>query len=392
MKHYAEYKDLIFSKIQEHCAELIALNDRLADNPEISDAEYDTSKAIVALLRRHGYQVAHPFSGRDTAFHAVWGPDHHTHKVAILVEYDALPDLGHACGHCLSGSISILATLALQHLQDALDVDIHIVGTPAEETYGAKCGMVDEGVFFGYDMAIMVHLYNSNQVAPKLQGLASYLYRFHGKAAHASSAPWEGTNALNGVQLMFHAVDMLRQHSRPDAQFHGIIRHGGEAPNIVPEEATAEFYIRALDKYYLQALIQKVDDCAHGAAIATQTTWDKIPTAAVYHNLKPNPTGIAALTEVYRELELPLNGDPEKIFGSSDIGNVSFVCPSFQPCLQVVDSAVALHTREFAAAMKTDRAHQALVDGAKIIALQVVKIFGDTERLQAMRTDFEREP
>ena len=113
---------------------------------------------------------------------------------------------------------------------------------------------------------------------------------------------------------MFHAVDMLRQHCKPDAQFHGIIRNGGEAPNIVPEEVTAEFYIRALDKHYLQELVQKVDDCAKGAAIATQTTWDKYATAEVYDNLKKNPTGVSSLEEVYDELAIPINGDPNKIF------------------------------------------------------------------------------
>lgn len=389
MKTYEEYKSQICSRIEEYQGELAALSDHIADHPEISGQEYQTSKTIVELLRRRGWQVEYPFAGLETSFRAVQGENRRRHKAALLAEYDALPDIGHACGHCLSGAITILAALALAELQDELDTDIHIVGTPAEETDGAKCGMVDRGVFAGYDMAIMVHLYNSNLIAPKLQGLASYLYRFHGKAAHASAAPWEGVNAFNAAQLMFHAVDMLRQHSKPDAQFHGIIRHGGEAPNIVPEEVTAEFYVRALDKYYLQELVDKVDDCARGAAIATQTTWDKIATAAVYDNLKPNPTGIAALEEVYAELGLPLNGDPDKLFGSSDMGNVSFACPAFHPCLQLVDPEVAIHTREFAAAVKTPRGHQALADGAKIIALTVAKIFGQEERLQAMKSDFQ---
>lgn len=390
MKTYEEYKALISAGIEAYHGELAALSDHIADHPEISGQEYETSKAIVALLRRHGWQVEYPFAGLDTAFRAVCGGKARRHKAALLTEYDALPGIGHACGHCLSGAISILAALALAELQEELDTEIHLVGTPTEETDGAKCLMVDQGVFDHYDMAIMVHLYNSNLPAPAFQGLASYLYRFHGKAAHASAAPWEGVNAFNAAQLMFHAVDMLRQHSKLDAQFHGIIRQGGEAPNIVPEEVTAEFYIRAMDKYYLQELIQKVDDCARGAAIATQTTWDKVATAAIYDNLKPNPTGAAALEEIYGELGLPLNGDPAKIFGSSDIGNVSFACPAFHPCLQVVDPNIAIHTRAFAAAMKTDRARQALRDGAKIIAFQVAKIFGDAAKLQALKADFER--
>ena len=293
MKHYEEYKHLIFSKIQEYHGELAALNDYLADHPEISGQEYESSKAIVELLRRHGCQVEYPFAGQDTAFRGVFGPDRHTRKAAILAEYDALPEVGHACGHCLSGSISVLAALALQELQDELDLDVHIIGTPAEETYGAKCNMVEQGIFGQYDMASMVHLYDTNLPVPKLQALSAYLYRFHGRAAHASSAPWEGANAFNGAQLMFHAIDMLRQHTRPDAQFHGVILHGGEAPNIVPEEVALELYIRALDKYDLQELVRKVDDCARGAAIATQTTWDKEPAFPGFDNLKANRAGPA---------------------------------------------------------------------------------------------------
>lgn len=388
--NYKELKEKLFSEIENYRAELIALNDDLADHPEISGEEYESSKKIVTLLKKHGYQTEYPFAGLETAFRGIYGENKHKYKIAVLAEYDALPELGHACGHCLSGSISLLAALAVRELQDELNADIHVVGTPVEETDGAKCKMVKDGVFDQYDMAIMLHLYDSNLLAPNLQGLASYMYCFHGKAAHASAAPWEGNNALNAVQLMFHAIDMLRQHSRQDAQFHGIIRNGGEAPNIVPEEVTAEFYIRAMDKNYLQELIKKVDDCARGAAIATQTTWDKYETAAVYDNMKKNPTGVASLREIYEELDLPLNGDTEKIFGSSDAGNVSFACPGFHPCLQVVDKGVSTHTREFAEAMKTERAHKALETGAQIIALQIAKIFSDETKIQALKADFER--
>ena len=388
--NYEQLKGKIFSEIETYREELTALNDDIADHPEISGEEFETSKKIVKLLERHGYRTEYPFADFATAFKGVYGENNHRYKVALLTEYDALPEIGHACGHCLSGSISLLAGLAAKGLQDELDTDIHIIGTPIEETDGAKCAMVQKGVFDSYDMAIMVHLYNASLAAPTLQGLASYMYQFHGKAAHASAAPWDGINAFNAAQLMFHAVDMLRQHSKPDAQFHGIIRNGGEAPNIVPEEVTAEFYIRALDKVYLQELIQKVDDCARGAAMATQASWDKYPTAQVYDNLKKNPTGTASLEEIYGELDIPINGDSTKIFGSSDAGNVSFVCPTFHPCLQVVDEDTPIHTRGFADAMKTDRAHQALVDGAKIISLQIAKIFSDEKKIQSLKADFER--
>lgn len=387
--NYNEIKEKVFAQIETHRAELAALNDYIADNPEISGEEVETSKKIVALLEKHGYRTEYPFGGIENAFRGIYGSNDHKYKIAILVEYDALPEIGHACGHCLSGAISILAGFAIKELQDALDADIHIVGAPNEETDGQKCVMVDEGLLDEYDMATMVHLYNYNLVVPKFQGLATYMYRFHGKASHASSAPWDGINAFNAAQLMFHAIDMLRQHCKPEVQFHGIIRNGGAAPNIVPELVEAEVYIRALSKSYLEELVTKVDACAEGASIATQTTWDKYPTANLYYSLGPNPTGVAALEEVFDELGLEENGDREKIFGSSDIGNVGTVCPCFHPCLQVVDESIPIHSREFAAAMKTDRAHEALATGAKIIALQIAKIFTDEAKIIAMKKEFE---
>ncbi len=145
-----------------------------------------------------------------------------------------------------------------------------------------------------------------------------------------------------------------------------------------------------MEREYLDEINRKVDDCARGAAIATQTTWDKVPTAAPYNNLRNNPAGVEALGEVYEELGVPVNGDHSVIFGSSDIGNVSFVCPTFHPTLQLVERGIAIHTREFAAAVKTDRAHECIETGAKIIGLQVAKIFSDEKRIAAMKADFNK--
>ena len=385
VKTYEELKRHIDGVILREHSALAALNDDLADNPEISCMEYETSKKIVALLKAHGYEVEFPFAGFDTAFRAVYSGGKHKYRIAILSEYDALPEIGHACGHCLSGAISLLAGLSVCELQDELDADVHIIGTPGEETKGVKCTMVKKGIFDGYDMATMVHLYDQNLLAPKLLAMDSFIYRFHGRSVHATTRPWDGRNALNGVSLMFHAMDMLRQHVTPDVRMHGIIRNGGFAPNVVPDETSAEVFVRSLDRAYLNELVKKVDDCARGAAIATQTSWDKELSAPGYDNLIPNEAGLCALKEVFEELGLPLNGDPEAIFGSSDAGNVSFVCPTFHPCLQVVDRGVAIHTREFSEGMKTPRAHEALDAGAKLIAYHIAKIFSDKERIKALK-------
>ena len=169
---------------------------------------------------------------------------------------------------------------------------------------------------------------------------------------------------------------------------HGVYRNGREAPNIVPEEASAEFYYRALDKDYLFELDKRADNCAEGAAIATGATWEKALTAAMYDNLKNNEYGIEVLREVYDELSIEINGDHDKIFGSSDAGNVSFVCPTFHPTLQIVDRGVSIHTGEFAQAVNTPRAHEAIKQGAMVIGLQVAKIFSDEEKIRRMKEDF----
>lgn len=389
MEKYLELKEKIAQAVKENLQDAIALNDDLADHPELSGEEYESSRKIVELLKHKGFDVEYPFAGLPTSFKATYGRNDHKYKVAIMTEYDALPGIGHACGHCVSGAISVLAGIAASKLQDALDADIDVIGTPIEETDGAKCALIKKGVFDHYDMAMMIHLYDQNLIYCTLNGLASYLYTFHGKAAHASAAPWDGINALNAAQLMFHGTDCLRQHVTPDVRIHGIIRNGGEAPNIVPEEASAEFYVRALDLDYMMDVVRKVDDCAAGGALATQCTWDKVETAATYANMRRNYTGEDALREIYEELDIDINGDHEKIFGSSDAGNVSFVCPTFHPTLQIVDRGVPIHTREFAQAVKTERAHEAIALGANVIALQIAKIFSDENKIKQMKADFD---
>lgn len=386
MKSYEEIKALIEKRVQEKLDKAIELSDFLADHPEIAAEEFVSSQKIVEVLRGEGFAVEYPYCNIATAFRGVYGKNDHTHKIALLTEYDALPEIGHACGHCVSGSISVLAALALKDLQDELDADIHIYGTPEEEADGAKCRMVDAGVFDDYDMAIMIHLYDQNLLYCKLLAISTFLYTFHGKAAHASAAPWDGINALNGAQLMMHAVDMLRQHVTPDVRMHAVYRNGGEAPNVVPEEASIEIFVRALDRNYLNGLIEKVNDCARGAAIATQSTFDVCETSHSYDNLINNEAGLEALREVFDELGVALNGDADKIFGSSDIGNVSFRCPTFHPTLQLVERGVPIHTREFESAVKTPKAHEVLALGAKVIGLQIAKIFSDPDRIAKLKS------
>lgn len=389
MSKYLELKNKIIEEINKNFADLTALSDDLADNPEVSGKEYETSKKIVELLRGRGFDVEYPFADLETAFKAVYGAGGHKYKIAILTEYDALPEIGHACGHNVSGAISVLAGIALKDLQDELDADIHIIGTPEEEDDGAKCSMCDKGIFKEYDMAMMVHLYDQNLSYCTLNGLASIMYNFHGKASHAGAAPWDGQNALNAAQLMLHGIDCIRGCSKTDTRLNSVVHQGGFAGGSIPEEAKVETWIRYPEYGYLEKLMKRVDNCAEGAALMAECTWDKYETAQVYKSMKRNLTGEAAIEESFGELGLELNGDPSKLFGSSDIGNVSFECPAFHPTIQLAPAGVPIHTREFLACVKGEKAHKCIEDGAKLIAFTVAKIFTDEEKIKAMKADFE---
>ena len=388
--NYEERKALALAEIGAHHKEAVGISDALADEPELSGYEYKSSARLVEYLRSQGWNVEYPFHGIDTAFKAVLGDGNsHKRKLAILTEYDALA-IGHACGHCVSAAISVLGAMGLAKLQDELNVDIHVLGTPNEEFNGAKCVMVNDGIFDIYDMAMMVHMYNHTLTTTKLLAKDAFTYRFKGRSAHAASAPWDGNNALNGVTLMFHAIDMLRQHVKDDVRIHGVIRNGGMAANIVPEEATCEVFVRSLDREYLNDVVRKVEDCARGAAIATQTTYDRTEIGYPYDDLRNNKVGLKILEEVFEELDIPLDRDYDGIFASTDAGNVSKVCPTFHPTLKIAEPDVALHTKEFEEAVRTEVAHKAIADGAKLIALQAIRIFGDETNFVAMKSEFEK--
>lgn len=388
MLTYEKLKEILDQYILENKKELIEINDYMAMHPEPSGQEKETSRMLVEYLRGKGFEVEYPFCGFDYAFHAVYGKDNHAHKVGIFCEYDALPELGHACGHCLSGSISILAALALIKVQDELDCDIHIFGSPLEEICGCKMNFADAGYFDGFELATMVHLYNKNIIAPKLIALDSYMYTFHGKIAHAAVNPWEGVNAMNALQLMFHGMDMLRQHVKPEIRMHAVIKEGGLAANIVPDKTSAEVYVRAPKWEDVVEVVKKVDGCAEGGCAATGATWEKARTAEPYYEVKPNPAGHKVLEDIYEELNLKTVDDNLELFGSTDAGNVSYKCPTFHPCLQVVDEDVLIHTKEFAEAMTSDRAHEVLETGAKIISRQVARTFSDEDVLDQMMEEY----
>ena len=364
------------------------LADRIHAHPELGEQEFETSRLLAERLREGGFQVEAPTCGLPTAFQGVArhgsGP-----VVALLTEMDALPEIGHACGHNLHGVMSVLAGLALKECLPDLEGQIRVVGTPAEETNGAKVSMAAAGIFDDCDLALMIHC-NAGESFVDYRSLAmdSVEFTFTGKPAHAAGSPWEGLNALNGVQLLFHGVDMLRQHVRPETRMHGIISAGGVAPNIVPETAQARFYFRAPWRPYLNQLMEKVYDCARGAALATgtQVTWRN--NEASFDDMLPNPTAENLIGGILVDLGVSLVPGPGPM-GSTDVGNVSYRCPALQPELAITPERMSLHTREFEAALLLPEAHRMLGVGAQALARTCLKVFLDPELRASLRRDFE---
>ncbi|PIE54036.1 MAG: amidohydrolase [Dethiosulfovibrio peptidovorans] len=365
-------------------SEAIGLSDWIAAHPELSGEEFQATDRIVALLSDAGFSVQRPYAGLPTAFLARKGEG--APKVAVLVECDALPGLGHACGHCVHGAMSVLAGLAIGEIVGDIAGTVDVVGTPAEETDGAKCAMAAAGLFDDYDLAIMIHSFGgSSSAAFRSLAMDGYRFTFTGKAAHAAATPWEGKNALNAVQLMFHAVDMLRQHTLPEARIHGVVDSGGVAPNIVPDRAICRFEFRASRRDYLDGLTARCLDCARGAALATGTevVWETFESS--FDEMVPNPPGEALIEEIYRELDIPFE-PPTAPSGSTDVGNVSQRCPGLQPLLAIMPHRYPLHTVDFAAAVTAPEAHRALVLGAKVIGRAAIRTFLDDELRAAMKS------
>lgn len=367
--------------------EVFALNDYMAENPELGSQEYESSKRIAELLRSHGLEVEYPFCGLPTAFKASINPGREK-RAAFLAEYDALPDMGHACGHCASGMASVLAALAFHEVRDKIgDVQIDIIGTPDEEIEGSKATMAMKHVFDDYDFAAMVHMNGHSTLDSRFIALDGMIFEYRGQSAHAAAAPEKGRNALNAVRLLFDSVDMMRQHIIEEARIHGYIADGGVAANIVPDYACAKFLTRAPRREDLNDITAWVKDCARAAALATRTELTVLPYGESYHDLYAGGEKHALLEDCFENLGLPLVKEENVSGGSSDIGNVDYVCPAFHPMIGI-GQELNVHTPEFGQAMTDPRTHETIVSAAKVLLELSFELYGNPERLKKIQQEF----
>ena len=377
------------------CLELDAMRDSLGtlsrqiyENPEIGFEERKALQWVSAFLRESGFSVEPGTAGIETAFRAEVRGQKDRPNVALLAEYDALKGLGHACGHNLICSASVGAAAALHRAAPHLPGTLTVLGTPAEEGGGGKVIMVDRGVFNGIDAAMMFHPSRDNWWVRGALAAQPLSMKFRGRPAHAAAMPERGINALNALLLTFHAIDSLRQHVTPDVRIHGIITHGGDAPNIVPAYAEAEFLVRAARRKTLDEVMIKVKRCADAGAAATGATVE-MEEGLAYAERNNNRVLAGLFGENMRRLGI--DGDEPSAsggVGSSDIGNVSMVVPAIHPYLKIVDGDVSGHTPEFREAAGSARGFEAMLNAAKGLAMTVLDVMYRPDALERMRREF----
>ena len=320
---------------EEACSkEIEEICEFVFQHPELGNEEFISSQYLVDTLKKHGFEVTYPYLGIPTAFRAEYycgqGP-----KIAFLAEYDALPGYGknhdknaHACGHNWISATCLGAAISLSKIAEDLKGTIVVMGTPAEETTGGKCELVDKGAFNDIDGALQMHLGADTTIEYETLAMNSLEFNFTGKPAHAACFPEQGINALDAVQLMFAGINALRQHMQKDASVAGIITNGGQACNVVPDYASCRFYIRAKHKAYLTELTEKIVNCAKGACLMTGATLEYHKFENSYDDLVYDETLRNLLRKNLEELGVSNFVKNDGSAGSSDIGNVSHACPT----------------------------------------------------------------
>jgi amidohydrolase len=374
--------------VEKHARTAKILSADLYACPEISGQEFESSKKIVALLERAGYAMEFPFCGMPTAFRGVLktgkGP-----RVAVMVEYDALPDIGHGCGHNLHGSLSVLAALALMELRDLFTGTICIIGAPKEELDGAKIVMAERGVFDGFAAAMMMHsgsggVSRANMAALSLRG---YAVDFSGQAAHAVAASWRGRSALAAARKFIDLIDARRECFAPGVYVNAIITGGGTTVNVIPDRAGVRLEFRTASMGSLADAEDMITKCARGAAIALDCGMEMSRTCGDFADMIRVP----ALENEVEALFESLGVQTEPVsppMGSTDMGNVSYRCPAIQPIISITGEDIALHTREFARATVKSEAFTAMKTGARVLTLLALKVLRDGEFRKKAQDDF----
>ncbi len=383
-------KNKVLKFIDEITPELNEMSLEIYKNPELGYQEFKACKIHTDLLKKYGFDVEENFSGVETGFKAVYKGKKEGLTVAYMAEYDALPGIGHGCGHNLLGTVSTGAGIVLKEIIDEIGGTVIVFGTPAEETSGAKVTFVENNEFDGVDIALMAHPGSSYTKSGASLALEPIEFEFFGKTSHAAAAPEKGINALDGAIQTFNSVNALREHMRSDSRVHGVIIEGGKAANIVPDYAKVQYYVRSTTKTYNTELLEKVKNCARGAALATGTELKITKFEFNYDNMVTNETLSKVFNDTIYEIAGVVMNEPSKSTGSIDAGQVSQVCPTIHPYFDVTnDPTIAGHTRELADATLKDYAKEQMKNTIAALVLTAAKVIQDPKLYQEIKHEFD---
>ena len=382
-------KASVTGEIDAERHQLSELSLKIHANPELGFHEVEATTWLTQYLEEKGFSIERGICGLPTAFRASYGQGGPT--IAILAEYDALPDLGHACGHNLIATCAVGAAVASKLAIDQFGGSILVIGTPAEETYGGKVIMANRGAFNNVDMAMMVHPGVYDTATTQALANQSLRIEFFGKAAHAAARPEAGINALEAMLNSFAAINSLRQHIKSTARIHGIITDGGEAANIIPAHSAGNFMVRAEDNTYLDALKQRVLNCFVGAAKASgarlEYKWDEVCYAPMRNNLTLARLFRQNMQSLGRRMQL---FNANSAFGSTDMGNVSQLVPGIHPIVAIAPKDVLGHSPQFTEAAASEAGIRGLVDAAKALAMTTADLVANPNIATKVKKEFKQ--
>jgi len=380
----------IIGTIDSHSQLLSELSLKIHSNPELGFQEVKAAAWLAQYLEENGFSIERDICELSTAFRGSYGQGEPA--IAILAEYDALPKLGHACGHNLIAASAVGAGVASKPAIDKFGGSILVVGTPAEELYGGKAIMAGRGAFDNVDIAMMVHPGTHDAATTKALACQTLEVEFFGQAAHAAARPEAGINALEALLQSFVAINSLRQHIKDKARIHGIITDGGEAANIVPAHSAGDFIVRAEDDTYLEELKQKALSCFIGAATASgarlEYRWGDIRYADLLNNLTLAQLFKQNMESLGRKMQL---SEPNRGVGSTDMGNVSQLVPSIHPSVSIAPVEVSIHSTKFASAAASEAGIQGMIDAAKALALTVADLLANPEIVARVKEEFQQQ-
>lgn len=387
-------KARILYNIDTNKEKYLLVSHQIHEKPEIGNQEFFASKQLTALLSAAGFSIETGVAGHETAFIARKksadekpGP-----TIAYLAEYDALPGLGHACGHNIIGTLSAAAAIAASQILDETGGEIVVFGTPAEEggpNGSAKGSFVKHGLLEGVDAAMMIHPFGRTKLTGYTLAVDPIDFEFIGKESHAAQAPEEGINALDAVIQLFNGINALRQHVTDDVRIHGIITDGGKAPNIVPGYAKARFFIRAATRKACSEVTERIKAVAEGAALATGAKLNVIVFQNEVDHFLLNDSLDRVFQEAIESLGVAIDTTDRVGLGSTDAGNISQVVPTIHPYIKIGPDSLIPHTPAFREAARSPEGDQALITGAKALALTGWRLLEDSETLSQVKREFE---